>query len=231
MPGRPAWRRTRRLRLQAEPGHLSLDAVAGQLRILAIPGGREVEQAPARREVGQRAPLQGRQGQLRGQLGQRRQVDLARLDRHLLRLGAALRYEGFGQRGGRQHAAVGGGDRKIVEADRVAVGAEARLAAGLARHQGFLRRQPSRDARQPQFRQLGFHARDHAGQGQVGGETGQARLVERDPGAQRTTALGECERIVDDSASRRPGRLRAGRRTARPSSARRRTRARRSASG
>ncbi len=192
--GRPGRRRgagrARRLRLQTEAGHLPLDAVAGQARIGAVPGRGKIGQLAARREVGQQLALQRRQRQLRRQLGQGRQVDLGCLHRHALRLAGARRGVGFADGTRRQHAAVGQGDREMFDGHRVAIGAEGRLAFLRVRQQFLVRRQAARHARQVQGRQLRPHARGHAGQGQVGGEAGQARAVEADPGAQRALALG-----------------------------------------
>jgi hypothetical protein len=107
------------------------------------------------------------------------------------------RDEGFGQGRGRQAAPVLGRHQKIVEADRVAVRAEGRLAVLLAGQQGFLGREPARHPRQLERRQVGLDARGDAGQREVGGEAGQPGIVERHPGAQRAAAPAEGEGIVE----------------------------------
>ncbi len=84
----------------------------------------------------------------------------------------------------------------------MAVRAEGGLAIALATQQCFARAQAPRHARQLQRRDVRAQARIHAGQRQVGGETGQAGLVDIDPGAQRATAPFELDRIIDEALPR-----------------------------
>ena len=79
----------------------------------------------------------------------------------------------------------------------MAVFAEGRRAFAGHRRNGFAGRQAPADLGQGQRRPRWRQPRRHAAQGEVGRETGQARLVERQPGTHRALALVQFERVIE----------------------------------